>query len=168
MDFKRIEIIEGFYAHEYTNILPARENAQGDFGYVGKEDDQISIACYHLYGYLGKLLDDNIQEETQIGPDQWYGRYDEYGWNYYTPAQMRNILSGLREFIKIVSDDPFDSRFVQYLSPASALRIPEEGENAYALQRAAELVDFYSRFVSRIERMLENMEGYDLIGFVGP
>ena len=171
LEFNRIKIIEGFFAHEYTNILPVKKDPENKIGIRRKEEDQISIAYYNLHGYLGKLLFDSFEKEVQIEPGPFEG-YDEYGWNYYTPLQIRSILTALKEFVQVVGSDPFDSRFVEYLTPGKTY-IESEGLSDDAVRedirkRGEVIVDFYTRFISRMERMLDNMEGYDLIEFMGP
>ena len=93
------EIHEGFLAHDNTNILPVRK-CESEQQYEGKEDEQISICCYHLEGYLKTLLKKYYSDNVQIGNYKVIDGYDEFGWNFYTPEQIQNILTDLEKYIE--------------------------------------------------------------------
>ncbi len=129
-------IYEGFLANDNTNILPVRKSKM-DESYEGKQDEQISICCYYLEGYLETLLNKYFSNEVQLEESRYQNQYEEFGWNYYTPEQIRCILIELEEHIKRQDD-------------------------------SETVLDFYARFINRMEQMLQRMDGYDLILFIGP
>ena len=101
-----IEIHEGFSAHEYTNILPVRKcGTNGE--YEEKEDEQISVCYYYLAGYLETLLNKYFSSDVQLGDDDYLGRYNAFGWNFYTPEQISFILTDLENYIE--SQDKSDN-----------------------------------------------------------
>ena len=131
-----IEIREGFFAGDHTNIVPVRKDDSGR-SYEEKTDDRISICCYYLEGYLESLLNKYYSKDVQIINNNSQEGYDEFGWNFYTPEQIERILGELDEYTKAQKDRD-------------------------------NLTDFYIRFINRMNRMLQNMDGFDLILFCGP
>lgn len=82
-----IVIHEGFLAGDNTNILPVRKSGTGE-SYEEKTDEQISICCYYLEGYLGFLLSKYFSGDTQLEDYNDTGSYNEFGWNFYTTEQV--------------------------------------------------------------------------------
>ena len=137
-----IEIREGFYAGDNTNIMPVKSNdlcSPSDCPYIAKEDEVVSICCYYLEGFIEKLLNKYYSSEIQFDEykEEWQNGYEEFGWNFYSPDQIDCLLKDLKAYI-VETDEP------------------------------VRMKDFYSRFIERMEKMLQNMDGYDLILFCGP
>ena len=94
-----IEIHEGFLSGDNTNILPVRKCGT-DGSYEEKADEQISISCYYLEGYLESLLNKYFSSDVQLGNYNELGSYDEFGWNFYTPEQISHILTELGKYVE--------------------------------------------------------------------
>ena len=157
-----VEIIEGHCGGEYTNIYPIMSDPpNGPEVYCEKLDEEISIIESNLLGYLGDLLNKYYCREIQLDKDnRTFDMFDSYGDTYYLPDQIRSVLSELSDFIEVVANNPFDPLYVDYFKNNECNNtIPHE---------AAVIVDFYTRFIARMEKMLQNMDGYDLILFNGP
>jgi len=131
-----VMIHEGFLAGDNTNILPVRK-CTTDGSYEENTDEQISVCCYYLEGYLETLLNKYFSLDVQIEDYHNTNSYDEFGWNFYTPEQMTGILAELEKYIG--SQDKSDR-----------------------------IIDFYDRFATRMKKMLNHLNGYDLILFCGP
>ena len=170
-DFNKIEIKEGYMSGADTNISPARRDPSDPEKYTQDFDHMISVGWLYLWGYLGVLLNKYYCTDIQmpyyedITPHEYY---DDYGWNFFTPGQIRCLLADLQEFVDAVSADPFDSRYEKYLKPNDAAKPDEQQRMDYIRQHATQLTDFYSRFIARMMIMLDNMGDYDLVMFVGP
>ena len=98
MSEARIEIHEGFLAGDNTNILPVRKSKTRE-SYDKKSEEQISICCYYLEGYLETLLNQYYSNEVQLEDYKNTAGYDEFGWNFYTPEQIGYILADLEKYI---------------------------------------------------------------------
>ena len=110
-----------------------------DLYIIKKDDEVISVCCYNLEGYIGRLLNKYYSAEIQLDEykEERQKGYEEFGWNFNTPDQINSLLKDLKAY-NINSDE------------------------------SARMKDFYARFIERMEKMLQNMDGYDLILFWGP
>ncbi len=159
-----IRIVEGFVGHEYTNIVPARIDSSAQFGYLKNTDEEISIVDLFINSsYLGFLMKKYYCREIQLEVSPW--GYDEYGETVYTKEDFLSLLGDLKSFVEIAQSNPSDPRCDKFFS------YNESGTKYSNEQRDKEiehLLDFYPRFIKRMNQMLAHTKEDEYILFVGP
>ena len=156
------EIIEGFRSGCCTNILPARFDADGKC--FKKEKEQFSVVESAIDGYISILLDRYYTSKLQ--PDRGMrviDGFDSYGETYYSREQIESVLTDLERFVRIAGGDPLDPEYAEFFG-----NLPQDKTADVIRGDARTSVDFYSRFAARMRKMLRNMDGFDMIVFIGP
>ena len=141
----------------------------------------------YLWPFLEKRFDDGLTVNlNRNDPDydcngfEWSGRVP----NFFTLGQMRDILSEIHALLTDVENgisSPLfeDIRIIKgtFVELAYAPGMSQEEIDAYNRRQREErkedadvVVDFYKRFLFRMEYMVKIAEenGYDLISFIGP
>lgn len=139
----------------------------------------ISIEDYYVLYYLGKFLcqyfDPDIQEDTGEYGDDGKRRFDCFGGNLYTFDSMRKILQEISTTISILEND-YDNPSIDFLKkhlPWHQFTSKRKDElsdaeiNELRKKGVPVVVDFYRRFIKRIEAMMR-IPGRDIMSFYGP
>ncbi len=142
----------------------------------------ISIDDGEVYTYLSEFLekyyDPNLQERENYGDEgfEWYGN------NYFTFDTMRTMISEIRETAKKLRknfDDPsldaVKSHFPHwdysdddcFLMDPSPKKLTDAEINEIRRKHLPIALDFYERFCTRIEKMMQ-LPGNDTVSFAGP
>ena len=160
---RKIEIFDGHNSSSYFWIQPVRvidyEDTDNMYNIAEMKESEISIeeddvAQYltpFLYKYFDPELEANKKRSDAIDFD-WNLTY-----NYYTYKSVSHILQDIRAVTDALSTgkpcETVDPDWMKELSADAAL-----------------VIDFYKRFIYRIEYMMVvgAEKGYDLISFMGP
>ena len=160
---KEIGIVDGHDSSSYFWIMPVRvidysdtDNSQNVAEMRSaeisiEEDDVAQYLTPFLYKYFDEELEANKKRKSADG-FEWYLTY-----NFFTFDSIKNILNDIRGTIDVLSSG-LTNEFT------SKLR-----ENRYIAEDKL-IIDFYQRFVYRMEYMLKVGEekGFNLISFMGP
>ena len=197
--FKReIEIIDGHNGSSYFWIMPVRvidESDTNDTDNVAEmssaeisiEEDDVAV---YLKPFLYKHFDDELKanrqradcfaEDNSVHGFEWYLTH-----NFYTHESMAAVLADIRDTVDALSSGR-KNEFTEDLCRETVrnvywqmyFRFPDEDElvkfqknNSPEYQAEIDvLLDFYRRFLYRIEYMLKvgREKGYDLISVMGP
>jgi len=132
--------------------------------------DEIDFDQY-LYHYFAPLFDPAVQLDRY---EYSRGGFDHYDSNYYTAACTRNILAELRDVCAQLETKPplslrytfADAPWMQWILLQRS-EMPANEWVPYLRQQCSVALDFYRRFIERVEIML-SLEGTELICFEGP
>ena len=175
-----VPIGEGFSGGAAHHIFPVDKQgvAQEESGISLDEDDAASFLYYFFHKYFDKNLRENVERDEFETFFNWRGE------NYYTLQSMRLMLGDMRETsltLKVNYDDPMlepikesfslyeitsrDNPVRERLWQLSSVEQNEEIKNRLDI-----ILDFYDRFIARIEKMLNDAEikGGQLVCFDGP
>lgn len=160
---RKIEIFDGHNSSSYFWIQPVRvidyEDTDDMYNVAEMKGSEISIeeddVAQYLTPFLYKYFDPDL-DANKNRPDasdfEWNLTY-----NYYTHGSISCILRDIRAVIDALSTgkpcEAVDPDWMKELSADAAL-----------------VIDFYKRFVYRMEYMMTigAEKGYDLISFMGP
>ncbi len=154
----------------------SRDEEQFDFDdHYGMSIDK-GVVDMLLLGYLHKYFDPSVQED----PEGYGASFDEYAVpNYYTADGMRSILRDLERVISLLDgnrDDPSpdnidDPCFWDHYLGRHYAKKPDRRPTKKELRRLKSdipaILDFYRRFIARVEAML-SLPGIDTVSFAGP
>ena len=171
---KEIKIVDGHDGSSYFWIMPIRIIDSSDTGNTSNvakmRSSEISIEEYdvskYLTPFLYKYFDDELEanknriEYKYIDDDgnEQVSRISGFEWyltdNFFTFESMKSVLNDVKETVKVLSsgtENEFSDELKKHTEPEL-------------------LIDFYNRFIYRMEYMMKVGEekGYDLISFMGP
>ena len=188
---KEIEIIDGHVSSSYFWIQPVRIIDWTDTNDIDavaemssaeisiEEDDVAQYLTPYLYKYFDEELEANKKRVDACG-FEWYLTY-----NFYTFDSVRKIVQDIKDTIEALSagrENEYTAELRKKRGTATYQLIysrdmSEEEIKEYNANRpevddteAELLIDFYRRFVYRMEYMMTvgKEKGYDLISFMGP
>lgn len=172
---QEIEIFDGHNSSSYFWIMPVKVIDYSDTGFWDNIAEyryiEISIEEGDVFHYLKPFLDkyfnneleanrkrvdnvweddDGIEHQSYVSGFEWYLTY-----NFYTHESIAAMLKDINDTIEVLT---------------------AEGENEYTSKNILQyttadmLIDFYRRFIYRMEFMIKigQERGYDLISFMGP
>ena len=137
----------------------------------------MSIDDYNVSEYLSEFLyryyNPDIQDESNYTTD--VRQFDWYGVNVYTYDSMRKMLNDIRRAAQLLVND-YDNPelsavkehfpWYQYTDKPRD-KVSEEEMNELRKNEVPIAVDFYNRFIDRIEKMMK-LPGTNMISFAGP
>lgn len=141
-----ITIVAGHDTSSYFWIEPVNKPKNGDYYYNADclNKEQISIEEDDVYKYLYDFLKPEFDSRLQI-PFRDEQDPCEFEWNLeynvFTVEQIKNILQKIQNELESLAGE----------------------DEEITIKR-----NFYERFIWRIEIMLNNMDGYEFISFMGP
>ena len=181
---KEIEIIDGHDSSSYFWIMPVRiidpRNTADTDCVAEMRAIEISIEELDVEEYLSPFLFRHFDKDLDANKNRidtsWTDEegndhceyYEDFEWwltyNFYTFEAIRNMLKDIRETIGALTQGT-ETEYTKELLKRGDHATPEQ----FLAQRDL-LIDFYERFLYRMEYMLKVGEenGYDLISFMGP
>ena len=138
----------------------------------------MSIDDYYVSEYLSEFLyryyDPSIQEEEPYYPDMGRG-FDWYGVNLYTYESMRQMITDIKHAAELLTNDydnpELDSikKHLPWHSDSGKKydEFTEDEINELRKNGVPKAIDFYQRFVGRLEKMMA-LPGTNTISFAGP
>lgn len=188
---EEIYIVDGHDSSSYFWIMPVRVLDFSDTDKIGniaemrsveisiEENDVDQYLTPFLYKYFDKNLDAN-KCRSDANNFEWYLTH-----NFYTYESINRILTDIKDTIKALSIGNVTEYTSQlkvkrgiaaskliYAKDLTTEQIAEYNENRPKEDDTAIelIIDFYNRFVYRIEYMMKIGEekGYNLISFMGP
>lgn len=184
--YKRIK--ETIYKNEKVFICNGRD-AGGTVWIVAFNNDKtadkklpfcdnlgMSIDDYYVSEYLSDFLnryyEPEIQDESTHTID--IKAFDWYGINVYTYDCIRKMLADIRHAAKLLVTDYDNPELIAIKKHFPWCKYADmqknklgEAENRIRNNEVSMAVDFYNRFVDRIEKMMD-IPGTNMISFAGP
>lgn len=193
---REIGIIDGHNSSSYFVIMPVRiidyDNTSKTDNFVGmrcakisiEEDDVAQYLTPFLYEYFDDALEANRRRIEEIWIDDdgneqimsvkgfaWYLTH-----NFFTFDSMAQILKDIADTVDALSsgkETKYTGKLEIKESPASCQLLSQGLSDEEVAEDAVEaevLIDFYQRFLYRMEYMMKvgKEKGYNLISFVGP
>lgn len=184
---KEIGIVDGHDASSYFWIMPARvidysdtyneENvAEMRSAEISIEEDDFSE---YLAPFLLKYYDYDLEANKNRVSGLWMDHNGneiktylrEFEWvltpNFFTFESVEKVVKDIRETIDALSSGK-ENEFITKLKSGRSELIPSEEQSEE--DRIRMIIDFYNRFIYRMEYMLTvgKENGYNLISFMGP
>lgn len=156
------------------------------------------FAFPYIYFFLQKYFDESLNKEVHACynkcirhcGDIHYCEYGSFNWwdsNYFTVDSIRQLLTEIRHITNLLEQD-FDNNKLTELKcflkdkysictslgdyPRFTIGIEhdmtESEKEQFIVKHIEFLIDFYRKFCQRMEQMLDNAIGYNLICFEGP
>jgi len=138
-----------------------------------------SIADYDIDEFLRELLikyyDPKIQEYKDRCDDD-INNFDDYGANLYSIESIKKMIAEIKDAIVLLENDadnqkvrPLINGFVWWEpSDKNKDQFSEEEIFEKKKERIPVAIDFYKRFILRIESILEALPNIETISFCGP
>lgn len=184
---KEIEIVDGHDTSSYFWIMPARvidysdtnneENvAEMRSAEISIEEDDFSE---YLAPFLLKYYDYDLEANKNRVSGLWMDNNGneiktylrEFEWvltpNFFTFESVEKVVKDIRETIDALSSGK-ENKFITKLKNGGSGLISSEEQSEE--DRIRMIIDFYNRFIYRMEYMLTvgKENGYNLISFMGP
>lgn len=195
---EEIGIVDGHDASSYFWIMPVRvidySNTNSLDNVSEMRSAEISIeendVDQYLTPFLYKYFDKELEANKKRGDISWADNYvSGFEWylthNFYTFEAVSDILNDIRDTINALSsgrETEYTAKLKEKRGTATyklvfARNLTKEQIEEYNANRptqddteAALLIDFYHRFIYRMEYMIRvgKEKGYNLISFMGP
>ncbi len=159
-------------------IVPLCSNESDDEKHVFFDNYGMSIDDYDLHEFLSEFLykyyDPSIQETDHFDSES-VRTFDWYGRNLYSFENMRKMLQDIRGAAELLLSDYDNPKLSAIKSNYSWYRYTSKHKDELTDAEINELrknqvpiaVDFYLRFVKRMESMMK-LPGCDMVSFAGP
>ncbi len=188
-----LEIIEGHKGSSFFRIMPVKIYRESDI--IEKEDavflgivrhyiEEISIeedviGCFLAF-FLKKYYDKALSISYRKLDDP-LDNNEEFEWNLtynvYHYETIRKMLQEIREVKKLLSAGGSNPVLDELLGKFPAMSMKKEKPSSNLVYQdprwdtdwtVEDVVDFYSRFCNRLEKMMENSPTFYNISFMGP
>ena len=186
------EIVEGHNNSSYFWIMPVRIHNEEDIlspgdevflGIVEHYIEEISIeedvVAFFLASMLKKYYDKtlSIRYRKVESPDyeedfEWYLTH-----NVYSYGTIRKMLKEFREIIKLLGSGRSNPVLDELLDKFPVMAMKKDKPNTNLVYQDArwdiewtveDIVDFYTRFCNRMDKMMNSSPGFSDISFMGP
>lgn len=159
-------------------IVPINSDSKLDDQFPFFDNFGISIDDYWVEDYLSEFLyqyfDPSIQEVNEDYPKE-RKHFDWYDVNLYTFDSIKKMLSDIRRAADLLVNDydhPELEQIKKHLpwhlyTDKHSDELTETEKNALRQKGVPIAVDFYQRFIDRMEKMMA-LPGRDMISFAGP
>ena len=164
-----IKIVDGHDGSSYFWVLPVRVLDYDDTNEIDNvaelESIEISIEEMDVTKYLLPFLLEHYDGQLEANKKRVYERWEDYSdfewyltYNFYTHDSIKNMLEDIKDTINALSSG-VETDYIRKLR-----------ENRTFDAKHELIVDFYRRFIYRMEYMIQigKENGFDLISFMGP
>ena len=191
-DISQIPILEGSNTSSYFLITPTtleEKDIEEPYSWGTKdyykntmmieEDDVSSFLFYFLYKYF---------DEDYNKKERYRAKYEVKGFqkwedpNIYSYSCMKAMLNDIEEKVRLLQEDfanpelkeLLDDFYISYFLPAELWNLPdqedwnEEKKREIIRDNLGIAIDFYSRFVTRMRKLMKRNPECDSICFTGP
>lgn len=187
----KIDIIEGVENGSNYIINAVKSNNGKGYGIYNIEQNGVSDISpitidedffFYAYWFLEKYFDKSIQgrENTDCTDFEWWGD------NYYTYSNTKNTLSDLKRIVFLLIKKDFKSSEVeewkdkvlkhgfhypflhQFELYSKWNNLNDEEKIKFIEEYSFVYIDFYTRFIDKMEKMMIDNPECDLICFSGP
>lgn len=141
------------------------------------EDDSALLLEY----YFDKHYEYGLNKDN--GEIMGRNSFDHYGWNYYSIDTVREILKDIEYTISMLKEDPYNPQLKERIHPDAgpwfiecsnnifgiiAFKLSdEEKKNIFIIHRDL-FIEFYSRFVSLVRKMIKDNRDRPYFAVMGP
>ncbi len=181
----QIPIIDGHDSSSYFWIMPIKiTKDMPDNVIYEKHKEEISIEEDDVSDFLGILLDKYFNRELTVKVRKAEAPYEEprgefecyLEHNVYSYDDIKKMLAEIRKIVFLLETDydnlelaPYKKKFSVYkFSDDFDWNSTQEEKDKIIHDNIHIAIDFYNRFVFRMEQMLESSPDYEMISFMGP
>lgn len=178
-NIKQIRIINGRDCNGVFWIVPISSDEEARDEQFFVDNYGISIDDDKVLDFLGDFLrryfDPSIQDDTGDYYEDGKRAFDDFGVNLYTFDSMREILREISNAISMLENDFGNPQIAKIRNNLPWFQHTDKHKNELsdaqinALRKKCvpETVDFYKRFIKRMEAMMR-LPKRDIISFAGP
>lgn len=186
-----IEITEGFEngANFLIGACKSEDNKNDKFGYSKhlSKTSGITLDEVFAFPYVFWFLEKYFEQSIQNNDDEYI--YDEFNWwgeNYYTYENVNKSLSEIKEIVFLLSNRKFHLKKViewkrnvieygfhdlflrQFGFSSEWYNLDYNGKENFVEKYCGLYINFYTRFIHKMEKMMRDNPDCDLICFSGP
>ena len=181
----QIPIIDGHDSGSFFSINPIKiDKSKSNSAINEKREEEIAIEEDDVIDFLGILLNKYFNKELSVKVREVDDPYTDAGaefehyatHNVYSYDDIKKMLAEIRKIVFLLETDYDNLELEPYKKSFSAYKFSNDYEWNSTREEKEKIIhdnihvaiDFYNRFVCRMEQMMEASPDYEMISFMGP